>query len=124
VNISQSLQRSLDSLIGFIPNLIGFLIILLIGYVIARVVKAVVATLLEKVGLDRALSGSPAGTFVERASPGARPSRLVAAVVFWFIFIYAIAAAVGALKIPALTTKTRSTSRLRRPYFTVRRARG
>ncbi|MGN6168674.1 MAG: mechanosensitive ion channel family protein [Solirubrobacteraceae bacterium] len=103
VNISQSLQRSLDSLIGFIPNLIGFLIILLIGYVIARVVKAVVATLLEKVGLDRALSGSPAGTYVERASPGARPSRLVAAVAFWFIFIYAIAAAVGALKIPALT---------------------
>jgi hypothetical protein len=46
VNISQSLQRSLDSLIGFIPNLIGFLIILLIGYVIARVVRAVVATLL------------------------------------------------------------------------------
>jgi hypothetical protein len=93
----------LDSLIGFIPNLIGFLIILLIGYVIARVVKAVVATVLEKVGLDRALSGSPAGTYVERASPGARPSRLVAAVAFWFIFIYAIAAAVGALKIPALT---------------------
>jgi hypothetical protein len=103
VNISQSLQRSLDSLIGFIPNLIGFLIILLIGYVIARVVKAVIATLLEKVGLDRALSGSPAGTYVERASPGARPSRLVAVVAFWFIFIYAIAAAVGALKIPALT---------------------
>jgi Conserved TM helix len=103
VDITQSLQRSLDSLIGFIPNLIGFLIILLIGYIIARVVKAVVATLLEKVGLDRALSGSPAGEYVERASPGARPSRLVGAVAFWFIFIYAIAAAVGALKIPALT---------------------
>jgi hypothetical protein len=55
VNISQSLQRSLDSLIGFIPNLIGFLIILLIGYVIARIVRALVTTLLEKVGLDRAL---------------------------------------------------------------------
>jgi Mechanosensitive ion channel, conserved TM helix len=103
VHIAQSLQRGLDSLIGFIPNLIGFLIILLIGYVIARVVRTVVATLLEKVGLDRALSGSPAGTYVERASPGARPSRLVAAVAFWFIFIYAIAAAIGALKIPALT---------------------
>jgi Conserved TM helix len=103
VDITQSLQRSLDSLVGFIPNLIGFLVILLIGYVIARVVKAVVATLLEKVGLDRALSGSPAGEYVERASPGARPSRLVGTVAFWFIFIYAIAAAVGALKIPALT---------------------
>jgi mechanosensitive ion channel-like protein len=103
VQIAQSLQRGLDSLIGFIPNLIAFLVILLIGYVIARLVRAIVAKLLEKVGLDRALSGSPAGPYVERASPGARPSRLVAAVTFWFIFIYAIAAAVGALKIPALT---------------------
>jgi hypothetical protein len=103
VHIAQSLQRALDSLIGFIPNLIGFLIILLIGYIIARIVRAVVSTLLEKVGLDRALSGSPAGTYVERASPGARPSRLVGAIAFWFIFLYAIAVAVGALKIPALT---------------------
>jgi Conserved TM helix len=63
----------------------------------------VVAKLLEAVGLDRALSGSQAGTYVERVSPGARPSRLVATVAFWFIFIYAIAAAVGALKIPTLT---------------------
>jgi hypothetical protein len=103
VHIAQSLQRALDSLIGFIPNLIAFLVILLIGFLVARVVKAVVTKLLEKVGLDRALSGSPAGAYVERASPGASPSRLVGLVVFWFIFIYAIAAAVGALKIPALT---------------------
>ena len=103
VQITQSLQRGLDSLIGFIPNLVGCLIILLIGYVIARVVKAVVAKLLETIGLDRALSGSQAGAYVERVSPGARPSRLVGLVAFWFIFIYAIAAAVGALKIPALT---------------------
>ncbi len=103
VHIAQSLQRALDALIGFIPNLIAFLVILLIGYVIARLVSAVVSTLLAKVGLDQALSGSPAGAYVERASPGARPSRLVGIVAFWFIFIYAIAAAVGALKIPALT---------------------
>ena len=103
VHIAQSLQRALDALIGFIPNLIGFLVILLIGYIVARLIKVVVTKLLEKVGLDRALSGSPAGEYVERASPGASPSRLVGAVAFWFIFIYAIAAAVGALKIPALT---------------------
>jgi Conserved TM helix len=103
VHIAQSLQRGLDSLIGFIPNLVGCLIILLVGYLIARLVKALVAKLLEAVGLDRALAGSQAGTYVERVSPDARPSRLVAVVAFWFIFIYAIAAAIGALKIPALT---------------------
>jgi hypothetical protein len=103
VHIAQSLQRGLDSLIGFIPNLVGCLIILFVGYLIARLVKAAVSKLLEAVGLDRALSGSQAGAYVERVSPGARPSRLVGLVAFWFIFIYAIAAAVGALKIPALT---------------------
>ncbi len=103
VQIAQSLQRGLDAVIGFIPNLVGCLVILFVGYLIARLVKAVVAKLLEAVGLDRALSGSPAGAAVERVSPGARPSRLVALVAFWFIFLYAIAAAVGALKIPALT---------------------
>ena len=103
VQIAKSLQRGLDSLIAFIPNLVGCLIILFIGYVIARLVKAAVTKLLETIGLDRALSGSQAGTYVERVSPGARPSRLVGLVAFWFIFIYAIAAAVGALKIPALT---------------------
>jgi Conserved TM helix len=103
VHIAQSLQRGLDSLIAFIPNLVGCLIILFIGYVIARLVKAAVTKLLETVGLDRALNGSPAGVYVERVSPAARPSRLVGLVAFWFIFIYAIAAAIGALKIPALT---------------------
>jgi mechanosensitive ion channel-like protein len=103
VHIVESLQRGLNSLIGFIPNLLGCLIILLVGYLIARIVRVIVAKLLEKIGLDRALSHSHAGGYVERVSPGARPSRLVAGVAFWFIFIYAIAAAVGALKIPALT---------------------
>lgn len=103
VQIAHSLQRGLDSLIGFIPNILGFLVILVIGYVIARVVRTIVSKLLEKIGVDRALHRSQAGQYVERVSPDAHPSRLIGAVVFWFIFIYAIAAAIGALKIPALT---------------------
>ena len=47
------------------PKLIGFLIILLIGYIIARVVKAVLTKLLEKVGLDKALHSGSAGQYVE-----------------------------------------------------------
>jgi Conserved TM helix len=103
VHVADSLQRGLNSLIGFIPNLIGFLVILFVGYLIARVVKAIAVKVLEKLGLDRALHQSQAGQYIERASPGAHPSRLIGAVAFWFIFIYAIAAAVGALRIPALT---------------------
>ena len=78
VHIANSLQQGLNSLIGFIPNLIGFVIILIVGYVIARVVKTVIAKVLEKTGVDRALHQSQAGEYVERVSPGAHPSRLIA----------------------------------------------
>jgi len=104
VQIADSIQQGLDSLLGFIPNIIGFLVILAIGYVIAKVVKNIVARLLEKVGLDRTLHSSDAGKYVERVSPGASPARLIGSVAFWFIFLFAISAAIGALKIPALST--------------------
>jgi len=104
VQIADSIQQGLDSLRGFSPNISGFLVILAIGYVIAKVVKNIVARLLEKVGLDRTLHSSDAGKYVERVSPGASPARLIGSVAFWFIFLFAISAAIGALKIPALST--------------------
>jgi hypothetical protein len=104
VQIADSIQQGLDSLLGFIPNIIGFLVILVIGYFIAKLVKGIVARLLEKVGLDRTLHSSDAGRYVEKVSPGASPARLIGSVAFWFIFLFAISAAIGALKIPALST--------------------
>jgi len=104
IHIVQSLQRALDGLLGFLPNLLGFLAILIIGYLVARVVKAVIRKVLQAVGLDRALSESNAGRYVERIVPDASPANFIAAVVFWFIFIFVLSAAIGALKIPAVTT--------------------
>lgn len=103
VQIATSVQKALDSLLGFIPNLIGFLIILVVGYIIARVIKGVLTKVLEKVGVDRALHASPAGEHVRKVNSDASPARLIAAVVFWFIFLFVLTAAISALKIPAVT---------------------
>jgi hypothetical protein len=103
VQIADSIQQGLNSLLGFIPNVIGFLLILLIGWIVAKAVKAAVTKLLQAVGIDRALHSSEAGTYVERLSPGASPARLIATVVYWFIFLFVISVAISALKIPALT---------------------
>src|SRR5215213_2560383 len=104
VDVSDSLQQALDSFFGFLPNLLGFLVILLIGYVVARVVKGILTKVLTKVGLDRALHSGQTGQYVEKVSPDASPSRLIGAVAFWFLFLGAISLAVSALKIAALTT--------------------
>lgn len=103
VNIGDSLQQGFDAFFAFIPNLLAFLVILAIGYIIAKAVRTIINKLLDRVGVDRALHRSDAGQYIERVSPGARPSHLIGATVFWFIFLFAITAAVGALRIPALT---------------------
>ncbi len=104
VKIGDSLQQGLDAFFAFIPNLLGFLVILLIGWIIAKAVRTVVNKALDRVGVDRALHESSAGQYVERISPGAKPSHLIGATAYWFIFLFALSAAIGALKIPALTT--------------------
>src|SRR3954453_4698920 len=102
VQIGDSLQRGLDELVAFLPRLVGFLIILLIGWLIARAVKALVVKGLHGVGIDRALSNGSAGPYVARAMPDARPSEIIGAIAFWFLLLGAIAIAVSQLGIAAL----------------------
>src|ERR687884_353445 len=93
VHIADSLQRGLDELVAFLPRLIGFLVILLIGWLIARVVRALLVKALQGVGIDRALSGGTAGPYVARVMPDARPSEVIGTIVFWFLFLGALAIA-------------------------------
>jgi hypothetical protein len=102
VHLADSLQRGLDDLVGFLPRLAGFLVILLIGWLIARAVKALLVRGLRGVGIDRAFSSGPAGPHVARALPGARPSEAVGVIAFWFLFLGAFAIAVSQLGIQAL----------------------
>jgi hypothetical protein len=102
VEVGDSLQRGLDNVVGFLPRLVGFLIILVIGYIIARVVKGIVTKLLEKVGIDRAIHTGTTGEYVNRVAPGFKPSSTIGAVVFWFLFLGALAIAVAQLGIATL----------------------
>ena len=103
MNIGDSFQNATDGVFDFLPNLLGFLLILVIGYIIGRVVAGVVGKLLEKAEIDRRLHESSAGKHVNAVLPGASVASGIARVVFWLIFIFFLTAAVGALGIPAAT---------------------
>ena len=103
VNAGNSVQTGLNHLIGFLPNILGFLVILVIGFLIARVVKKLVTVGLQKAKLDHALHSGQSGQYMEKISPDASPAALIGAVVFWLIFLFVLTAAIGALKIPAVT---------------------
>ena len=103
VKIGDSVQQGLDNFFAFVPRLIGFLLILLIGYIIAKVVKSVLTKVLERVGLDHALHSGSTGQYVNKVAPDAKPSRTIGAIAFWFVFLGAISMAVSQLGITALT---------------------
>ena len=103
-DVGASLQRSLDAFFGFLPNLLAFIVILVIGYIVARIVKTLVSKGLQKLGVDQRLHESDASKYVDAVSPGASPSNAIGTVVFWLIFLFFFVAAIGALKIPAVTT--------------------
>jgi hypothetical protein len=102
VDVGDSIQQGLDALFAFIPRLVGFLLILFIGYIIARVVKGVLQKLLDKLGVDRALHSGSTGSYVNRVAPDVRPSRVIGSLAFWFLFLGAVAIAVSQLGIAAL----------------------
>src|ERR671917_62909 len=102
VNVGDSLQTGLDAFFGFLPKLLGFIVILAIGWIIAKVVKGIVTKLLDKVGVDRALHSGSTGQYVNKVAPDVRPSSVIGSLAFWFLFLGAVAIAVSQLGIAAL----------------------
>lgn len=102
VEISESLQQALDDLVGFLPRLIGFLIVLLIGYLVAKALQKLVAVALEKVGADRALRSGAGGEYVQRLAPDVSAADVIGRVVFWFIFLGALSIAISSLGLAVL----------------------
>jgi small-conductance mechanosensitive channel len=102
-NILQSLQNAFTTFLSYVPNVIGALLVLLIGYIIARLIRAGISRLLRKVRVDEKLTHGKGGEYVARFSPEGRPSQLVGLVVQYVLMVFVIVAAVGTLNIPAVT---------------------
>jgi hypothetical protein len=63
---------------------------------------------LQAAGADRALANGRAGTYKQQFAPSLQPSGVLGALVFWFIFGWAILLAVSTLGIQALSNAVAS----------------
>ena len=102
-NILQSLQSAFTTFVNYLPQILGALVVLVVGFIIAKILDKVITKLLGKAKLDARLTTNSGGRFAEKLSPGGSPARLVGGVVFWVIMLFVIASAIGTLNIPALT---------------------
>ena len=95
------LRNGFEGFFAFIPNLIGFLVVLIIGYIVAKVLANVATRILARTGLDERLTRGQGGTYVSKVTE--RPSWLLGRIVFWALFLGVLAIAVPILGIAAFT---------------------
>src|SRR5215212_3082676 len=95
----ESLQNALGTFLEYIPQLIGAIVILLVGYLIARALQAVVSRVLQAVGFDNWMERGGIKQFFDRAQTRETPATVLGTLVFWFVFIIAITMAADALGI-------------------------
>ena len=101
LNIGDSVERGFSVFFAWVPALIGALVILIIGYLIAKFVQKLLASGLTHAGLDRSLLSGSTGEWVQKIA--ASPSRLIARIAFWAIFLGFVSIAASALGIEAVS---------------------
>jgi Conserved TM helix len=81
------------SIASFLPKLIGFLLVLIIGYFIARALAKLVGGILERVGFDRMVERGGIGRALESSRFDA--SDILGKLVFYVLFLLVLQLAFG-----------------------------
>lgn len=88
-----SVQRALTDALTFIPKLLAFLVILLIGWFVAKALRNLADKVLERVGFDRAVERGGIRAALERSRYDA--SDIVAKIVYYAVLLFTLQLAFG-----------------------------
>ena len=101
--IMTSLTAALSLFLASIPRIIGFLVILIIGWLIASALAAAVAALLRAVKFNVLAQNSGIQAFIHNMGIRKDPSGLLADIVKWFVRLIVLVVAFDALGLPAVS---------------------
>lgn len=71
----------------FIPNLFFAVILVLLGFVVAKLLDTLLSKLLAKIGLDRLMAGTGMPKILARAGVHSSVSALIGKIVYWFVLL-------------------------------------
>jgi hypothetical protein len=91
MDVGQGLTTAWQAVANFVPLLVGFLVILVLGWIIAWFVGKGVGKALHRVGLDRALHRGGVGEYFERSNWSA--SELCGRIIYYvaLLFVFTLA---------------------------------
>jgi flagellar biosynthesis protein FliQ len=101
--IFQAFANAVNLVLTFIPRIIGFLIILIVGLIVAYFVAKAVTFLLRKVGFDRLSNRIGLSRIEQRMGVTMDPAGVLGKIVYWFILLIFLVPAADALGLPAVS---------------------
>ena len=93
-----------SSLLVLLPAILGALLLILVGWLIARLSQAVLARLLRKLGLDRLAERTGIAQGLTTVGAGRNLSDLIARTTYWLVLIFFILLAIGTLGLTEVVT--------------------
>lgn len=105
---SQSLLGAMSALwapiAAFIPRLFGALLVVAVGFLVAKLLDTLLSKLLAKLGLDRLVAGTGVTKLLSRVGIRVPVSTLIGRIVYWFvllIFLVSAAESLGLARVSA-----------------------
>ncbi len=95
----EPVQGMVDEILGYLPNILGAGLILLVGWLASRIVRQIVTNLLAGAGVDR--FGVQIG--IEKALGGQPLSNVIGTIVYVLIIIPVVISALNVLQIEAVS---------------------
>jgi hypothetical protein len=103
VPFNERLEASFTEVFGeLIPSLLGALVILFAGYLLAKLFERLVDTVLRRIGLNNLLARGGVMEAVERSGAHFNPTRVLANLVFWLVMFAVILFAANTLGLQSL----------------------
>ena len=101
--VGRSLTQGLNAVLGALPALVGALLILIIGYIVAKVLQGITTRVLKSVGFEGWMEKGGIKQLFDRSQTQQTPVSILGKLVFWLVFFIAISMAVDALGITAIS---------------------
>lgn len=98
-----SLAGALAMFFGVIPKVLGFIVILVVGWLIASLIEKAVVALLRAVNFNALADRSGLTDFARKSGTGADASGMIAGISKWFVRLIALVVAFDALGLPAVS---------------------
>jgi len=99
VILVQPIQSFFNQLMGFLPSLVGALLILLIGWIIAKAIEGLVVQILKAARVDKLAEQIQLADVLTKGGIRRRLSELTGALIYWLVMLVVLITALNAIQL-------------------------